>query len=293
MKILILGAGGMLGHQIWLKCKSEFGAENVGCTLRKNKSYYDKFSIFGSGEIFDNTDVANFKTVESILVQFKPDYVVNCIGLTLRKKELQDIEKCYDINSMLPHRLALWGLSNNCRVIHFSTDCVFDGKKGAYTELDIPTADDAYGKSKFLGEIAYLNSLTMRLSIVGRELDANTELIEWLVSQKGKTVSGYAHAIYSGLTTNHVAKQVVNVILNHPKLCGIFQLASEPISKFELLKKINEIYNLNVTINQNTDYKSDKSLVCDKYSQATGYTMPKWDLMISEMKQEEILNYEK
>lgn len=293
MKILILGAGGMLGHQVWLKCINEFGVNQVACTLRKDKVYYDQYTVFKTGEVFDKIDVFNFDAVESVLGKFNPDFIINCVGLTLRKEELQDIEKCYEINSMLPHRLALWGLSNNCRIIHFSTDCVFDGKKGSYIEVDIPTASDAYGKSKFLGEIAYLNSLTMRLSIVGRELETKSELVEWIISQKGKAINGYTNAIYSGLTTHEVAKQVVKVIMKHPTLYGTYHVASEPISKYELLKKVNEIYGLNITINQNTDYKSDKTLLCTKYSQATGFVMPKWDLMIKEMKQEENINYEK
>jgi dTDP-4-dehydrorhamnose reductase len=292
LKILVIGAGGMLGHQVWLKVKKEFGDTQVGCTLRKSKSHYDQFHLFDTGFVFDGVELSNFKATEEILNSFKPDWIVNCVGLTLRKKELQDIEKCYEINSMLPHRLALWGLKNKARVIHFSTDCVFDGKKGSYSELDNPSADDAYGKSKFLGEIAYSNALTMRLSIVGRELEGKTELIEWLMSKKGQSASGYAHAIYSGLTTNEVASQVVQIVKKFPTLNGVYHVASEPISKYDLLKKVNDIYNLNVTITPNTDYKADKSLTCERYCQATGFVKPSWDQMIAEMKQEEMLSYE-
>lgn len=291
MKLLVLGGAGMLGHQIFLQLRSEFGLKNVACTLRKTKDHYARFGIFNDGPVFDNVDVLNFSELEKLLKTFQPQYIINCIGLTLRKPELSDMQKCIEINSMLPHKIAIWGQSHNCRVIHFSTDCVFDGKKGNYKETDIPTADDLYGESKFLGETAYANALTMRLSIVGRELEGKTELVEWFLSQKEKTIKGFSRAMYSGLTTNVVSKEVIRLIKNYPHLHGTFQLASEPISKFELLKILNDLYNCKSEILENADYLSDKTLNCDRYSKATGFIKPSWKTMLSEMKQSEKVNY--
>ena len=292
MKILILGGAGMLGHQIYLKTREAFGASNVALTLRKAQIQYEKFGIFNDAKVFDNLDILDFSNVLKILDQFKPQVVINCIGLTLRKKELADIEKCYSVNGVLPHKIAMWGQFNNCKIIHFSTDCVFDGSQGNYKETDVPTALDSYGQSKFLGEIQSPNSLTLRLSIVGRELEAKTELVEWFLSQKGKTIQGYSNAIYSGLTTNFVAHEVVKIIKNFPKLSGLYHLASEPISKFELLKIVNQVYSTKIEIIENSNYKSDKSLNSDRYSSATGFVKPKWQDLILQMKNEEQVNYD-
>lgn len=282
----------MLGHQVFLKLQKAFGVDNIACTLRKQKSHYDRFSIFKSGLVFDQVDVSDFAQVEKVLASFKPQAIVNCIGLTLRKKELDDFEKAIQINAMLPHRLALWGQSHKARVIHFSTDCVFDGKKGNYSESDLPTADDLYGHSKFLGEVHYPNALTLRLSIVGRELEGKTELVEWFLSQKGKSIHGFLKVLYSGLTTNQVAKEVINVLQNFPALSGVYQLASEPISKYELLKIVSRIYSCQTEILENRDYVSDKTLNCDLYTRATGFKRPNWKDMITEMKNEEQVSYD-
>lgn len=292
MKILVIGGAGMLGHQCYLKLKNHFGADSVGCTLRKSASHYSRFSLFEDNKnIFDRIDVSDFSSLETTLHKFKPEAIINCVGLTLRKPELGDFENALEINSMLPHRLALWGLNNSCRVIHFSTDCVFDGKLGGYTEMNTPSAKDVYGKSKFLGELQYKNSLTMRLSIVGRELEGKTELIEWFLAQKGKDVSGFSEVIYSGLTTNKVADEVIRILEKFPHLNGLYQVSSEPISKYDLLQLVNGVYNAQVKISKNADYKSNKVLRCDKYTQATGFTPPRWQDLIQQMKNEESLNY--
>lgn len=292
MKILVLGGAGMLGHQIFLKLQKAFGESQVGCTLRKPKSHYDRFQIFKKSKVIEGVDVFDFTRTQEALFSYQPDVIVNCIGLTLRKKELADIEKCYTINGMLPHRLAKWGMQNNCKVIHFSTDCVFDGKKGNYTENDVPTADDPYGQSKFLGEIQHPNSLTLRLSIVGRELEGKTELLEWFLSQKGKSVQGYSKALYSGLTTNKVADEVVRILQSYPQLQGLYQVASQPISKFELLKMANEIFECKTEVNEKSDYIVDKTLSCDRYSSTTGFKKPSWKEMLVQLKKEEQVNYD-
>lgn len=292
MKVLILGGAGMLGHQVFLKLKSEFGQANVACTLRKKKEHYDRFELFKDAIVFDNLDVLNLTDILSTLEKFKPQYIINCIGLTLRKQELADMEKCIQVNSMLPHRLAKWGESNNCRIIHFSTDCVFDGKKGNYTEKDIPTAQDLYGESKFLGEVLYPNALTLRLSIVGREIEGKTELVEWFLSQQAKTVKGFSQALYSGLTTNFVAHEVARILKQFPGLSGVYHVASEKISKYELLKLLNQLYACGIEIQETSDYSVDKTLNCDSYSKATGFKRPDWLAMLRTMKDEEWVDYD-
>ncbi|RYZ86180.1 MAG: SDR family oxidoreductase [Proteobacteria bacterium] len=292
MKLVILGAAGMLGHQIWLKSLEKFGPQNTFGTLRKPKSHYDRFGIFKTGQILDNLDVTDFEQTQKALETIRPDVVINCIGLTLRKPDLADLEKCIDINSMLPHRLVLWGAKNSARVIHFSTDCVFNGKRGNYSETDIPTAEDLYGKSKFLGEIQGKNALTLRLSIVGRELEGKTELVEWFLSQKDQSVKGFSSVRYSGITTNVVAKEVIKIITDYPDLAGVYQLASEPITKFEILELLNDKFNVGAQIQESGEYTSDKTLDSSRFTEATGFVPPKWSSMIAELAQASDAKYE-
>lgn len=283
----------MLGHQCFLKLREIFGVESVGCTLRKSSDHYGHFSIFNSGPVFDSLDISKFENLRKCLDEFRPAYIINCVGLTLRKPELGDIEKAVEINAMLPQRLALWGLVNNARVIHFSTDCIFDGTRGPYDEDSEPDAQDIYGKTKFLGELRFPNSLTMRLSIIGRELEGKTELVEWFLSKKGQNIKGYTQAMYSGITTNTAADEVARIIKYFPTLNGIFQVSSQPISKYDLLKIVNSVYNNSVTIEPDAKYSSNKILKSEKYTAVTQFEKPTWPAMIQRMKDEEAINYAK
>lgn len=290
-KILVIGAGGMLGHQMWARLNKAFPGQVYG-TVRKPQGSYRKYLVLDEEKLFFNVDVSRFLELEKLLDLEKPDWVINCVGLTLRKPDLEDMTKCIEVNSMLPHRLQIWAQKNDAKIIHFSTDCVFDGKKGRYTELDIPTAEDLYGKSKFLGEISGPAALTLRLSIIGRELEGKTELVEWFLSQNGQTVRGFTKAIYSGMTTIQVAKEVERIIAKHPNLNGLFQVSAPPISKYDLLQLLKEKFHLNIQIEKFEDYKADKSLLCDNYQEKTGFVPPKWEDMIQELAQDVLVKYE-
>lgn len=285
-KVLILGLAGMLGHQVWRKFHSKelSNSFDVYGTVRKTKDHYKRFNLGHEDHIIENLDVSDFIALEKKLNEIKPDLVINCVGLTLRKKELSDFEKCYKVNSMLPQVVGQWCSHHNAKLIHFSTDCVFDGKKGSvYFEQDLPTALDHYGQSKYLGEAKAGRNLTMRLSIVGREIENKTELIEWIFSQKNQTVNGFGSVWYSGLTTNYVANEVVKVVQQYPDLSGLYQVSSEPITKYELVQKINAKFNLNMTVNRDDNYKSNKSLDCSNYVEKTGFKIPTWDQMIQDL----------
>jgi|SRR6185312_13764640 len=283
MRVLVLGAGGMIGHQVWQKCIENFAPEQVGCTLHKSRDHYASFSIFKMGQVFDQLDLGDFAEAQKVLQKFKPTHVINAAGITRRKKEIQNMTLAYEINSLFPHRLALWAAKNNARVIQFGTDCVFEGEKGNYSEGDIPTATDTYGKSKFLGEIYYPNSLTLRLSMIGRELEGKTELLEWFLAQKGRTVKGFTKAKYSGLTTNFVAAELIKIIKNKSELSGLYQISGEAITKFDLLQMINKIFKVNAEITPSEEYVSDKTLLSDKYSVKTGFKSPSWEKLLLEI----------
>jgi dTDP-4-dehydrorhamnose reductase len=164
-----------------------------------------------------------------------------------------------------------------------STDCVFSGRKGCYSEEDLSDAEDLYGKTKFLGEVDYPGCLTLRTSIIGRELDTTHGLIEWFLSQEGKTVSGYKKAIFSGLTTRALSEIIADIIINHPQLSGIRQVASEPISKYDLLNLVNKIYGLKIRIDPDETIINNRSLNPEKFKKETNIKIPSWEYMIEEM----------
>lgn len=285
-KILILGASGMLGHQMWriLNAWAQGSVHQILGTVRKSKDHYKALNLPNTQNLIDGVDVGDFKKLNFLFEETKPTVVINCVGLTLRKKDLGDIEKCYQLNGMLPQFIAHWCNTHNAKLFHFSTDCVFDGQKGsAYFESDMPSAFDHYGQSKYLGEVNSGNNLTMRLSIVGRELENKTELIEWIFSQKGKSAKGFAAAKYSGMTTNFVAREVIRVLEKFPDLAGVYHVSSEPITKYEIMQKLNDKFKLNIQIEKNSDYVSDKSLDSTRYQKMTGFQRPSWDEMIDDL----------
>ncbi len=275
----------MLGHKMFQILSAEF-KNDVYATLRKDKTEILKFEFMPRTNYIENIDVENNSAVLSVLNQIKPQFIINCAGVTLRKLDNSSIEKNYNINSYLPKFLAAWAVNNQSKLIHFSTDCVFDGGKGDYAESDLATAQDVYGRSKYLGEVLDSNSLILRLSIVGRELFNKSELLEWFLSQNHQKISGYSNVYYTGLTTNFVANEVIRIIRNYPQISGLYQLASEKISKFDLLMLANQIYNNQSVIVDDKSKKSDKSLNCEKYIKKTNFKKPNWPEMLLALKTE-------
>ena len=289
MRILIFGAAGMIGHRIWLEALNLKEVEVFG-VIRKPRSHYKRFDIF-TDKILDQIDISDWQSVELLLEKIRPDVIVNAIGITIRKPEINDLEKSLSTNSFFPRRLLKWGQRSSSRVIHLSTDCVFDGSSGHYEETSQPSAKDTYGKTKFLGEIEGENALTLRFSCIGRELDSHTELLEWFLAQNGKEVKGFGKAIYSGVTTQVVAKEVIRIIEKFPELNGLFQLSSSPISKYDLLCLIQEKYGTTAKITRNDEFVADKTLVCDKYTKATGFKVQAWSEMIEDLLSDTRVDY--
>ena len=277
MKVLILGVDGMIGHKIAQSLISNFHV--VGSTRKNinlNKLSLDGLQIFQKDFLKDDSS--------SFFDKIQADVIINCIGITTRRGISENISNAEFINQQLPHEIENWVINNKKRFIHFSTDCVFSGKKGNYLDNDIPDADDLYGKTKGKGEINSNSTITIRCSMIGREVYNHTELFEWLYSMNNSSIEGYSNVIYSGVTTVWMGKVINKLLSENIILNGIYNVASKPISKYELLSKLSNAFNLNVNIIPNPNIKSNKVLISKKFTEITGINTPNWDDLIGEFR---------
>ena len=281
MRLLILGVSGLIGHKLLQELSTEF---EVFGTLHKNKNSYGNLPLFSSNNIIENINVNEFEILKGFLHIINPDVILNCVGITKRKIDNNFPLEPITINSIFPHRLAMWAGENNKRIIHFSTDCVFDGKVGDYTEESITTAEDLYGRTKALGEIKYSNTLTIRSSFIGQELFDKTELLDWFLSREGKIIKGFVNTFYSGVSTIFMAQVVKSILLNFRDINGIYQLASEKtISKFELLNLAKEAFKVNVDIIPDEVQVHLPTLDASKLIKKTNLLVPSWKEMMYEL----------
>jgi len=283
MKILILGGSGMLGHRLWMNLRKE---HEVWVTVRQTSSPFPPRLEFPTNSVRTDVDASNFDQVTRALASIQPDLVINCIGLIKQMGHLaRDPIISISLNALLPHRISLICRAAKIRMIHISTDCVFSGKKGDYLETDESDAEDLYGRSKFLGEVAYPpHSITLRTSIIGRELKTRLGLIEWFLSQKdGNTIRGYKHAIFTGFTTNELSHIIMNKVIPRPELTGLYHVSSDPINKYDLLQMANQAFGRKINILPDEDFFMDRSLDSTRFRHATGYQPPSWPEMIQEM----------
>jgi dTDP-4-dehydrorhamnose reductase len=280
MNILILGASGMLGHKVWQVFAEQFDAYVAVC---RGFNYYARYELFDQARTIDCVCVQNLDSIVRAVAVARPHVVVNCIGIVKQATAAQDPPISISVNALFPHRLAHLCQAAGIRLIHISTDCVFSGRKGNYLENDVADAEDLYGRTKLLGELHYDGSLTLRTSMIGRELETTHGLIEWFFGQEGKTIKGFKRAIFSGFTTKVLAEIIAKIILNHPDLQGIYHVASEPISKFDLLSLVKKAYGMNIQIEPDNEVVCDRSLNADRFKRATGYIPPSWSDMIEQM----------
>jgi dTDP-4-dehydrorhamnose reductase len=280
MRVLILGGAGMLGHRLVLSFRDEF---DTWTTLRASVRAYARYGIFDPRKTIDGVDIVNLDTVIGAVAKARPDVVVNCIGVIKQLPTAQDPIVSLSVNSLFPHRLHQLCLATGVRLVHFSTDCVFSGRKGMYTEEDPPDALDLYGRTKFLGETSGEGAITIRSSIIGRELSSSSGLVEWFLSQRGGQVEGYKGAIYSGFTTLAMARIIRTVLVDHPGLSGTLQVSSVPINKYDLLCLLRQAYRADVQITPSDRVQIDRSLDSSRFRALTGFVPPTWTEMISEM----------
>jgi dTDP-4-dehydrorhamnose reductase len=285
-KLLILGAGGMLGHKLCQYMPTK-GHEVVGA-LRKDPENLRRFpEVFSKCRLVGGVDALNDESLTHIVTDVKPNFVINCVGIVKQLPEADNAYLSVAINSYLPHRLARLCETHGARLVHISTDCVFDGARGDYSETDFSDARDLYGKSKFLGETtpAEASAVTLRTSFIGRELHRPTHgLVEWFLAQGNKKVKGFARAIYTGFTSLELAKVIVRVVEMKQPLRGVYQAASAPINKFDLLQLLREVYEVKIEIARTEEFQCNRSMRGNLFCEATGYAPPSWKQMVQEMR---------
>lgn len=279
----MLGAYGMLGHRMLLELGHRF---DVAGTVRAPRKWDAPImEQLTAHQIITGVDAFNIETVRSTIRQYRPRAVVNCIGIVKQAEAAKDPIASITINSLFPHQVAKAVHEVGGTLVHFSTDCVFSGREGHYSQDRNPDPEDLYGRSKLLGEVAK-NGVTVRSSLIGRELGTSHGLVEWLLSNRGRAVTGFRRAIFSGLPTQEMAKVVGMLIERMPVTEGVWHVATDPISKFDLLSRINAEAKTGITILPDDSVAIDRSLDSSPFSQATGYRAPGWDDMIKAMVKE-------
>lgn len=284
MRILILGGSGMLGHRLWLSLSRQ---HKTWASLRTPISGFERLGLDPSRACY-GVDARCIESVLQVLAEVRPDVVVNCIGVIKQLRAAKDPRQCIEINALFPHRLHLACQSCGARLIHISTDCVFSGRTGNYMEVDVSDAEDLYGRTKYLGEVQGPGAVTLRTSIVGREFQGCAGLFEWFLGQRGKKVEGFAKAIYTGFTTQVLSDIIAMVIEKHVELEGVWQVSSEPISKYDLLMRLNKRMGLGIEIERDETFVCDRSLNSARFQEATGWRPPSWDAMLDEFVKDQI-----
>lgn len=283
----------MLGHQVCRVLKYE---HDCYVTFRQPKHFWLGHGAFESWppeQMNGEVDAQDIEGIATIIGRLKPDVVVNCIGIVKQRDQAKEAIASIRINALFPQLLARICRDNDIRLIQISTDCVFSGNRGAYTESDNPDPVDLYGRSKLLGEVTENGCITLRLSIIGWELGSKQGLLEWFASQRNTQITGYRRAIYTGLSTTTAAGLIRDLIERWPDLEGIYHVASLPISKYDLLIQLKDRLGWHdIVINPDDDFFCDRSLVGDRFVLATNWSAPDWSRMINELAFERLI-YEK
>ena len=251
-------------------------------TIRGKSFPFPETPDFPREFIYPGVNALVFDQIARALASIRPQVVINCIGLIKQTKLAKDPLSSIQVNALLPHQIALICQTAGIRMIHISTDCVFSGSKGNYTEDDQTDPVDLYGRTKLLGEMVYPHTVTLRTSIIGRELKTRLGLIEWFLSQKGM-VNGFQKAIYSGFSTDELARIIENTIIPDNELSGLYHVSSQPISKYELLKLAAKAFDHDIKIHPYQDFACDRSLDSERFRRLTGYQPPSWPTMIDQI----------
>jgi dTDP-4-dehydrorhamnose reductase len=280
MRILILGANGMLGNAM-MRVLAEKKDWEVHGTVR-SAAACRLFDTADAGRLHVGVDVEQGDALTAVFAKVRPSLVVNCVGQVKQLQEASDPLRAIPINALLPHRLARLCELACARMVQISTDCVFAGDRGMYRESDPADAQDLYGRSKFLGEVAYPHTITLRTSIIGHELNSTHGLIDWFLSQQG-SCKGYTRTVFSGLPTVELARVVRDVVTQQQQLHGVYHVAAEPIAKHDLLTLVAQVYGKSIDIVPDDTVRLDRSLDGSRFATATGYVAPDWLTLVKTM----------
>lgn len=278
MSILVMGATGLLGNAVF-RVLSETNEQIVVGTIR-NAEARQFFIPELAKQLHIVDDLTDTSQMIALLDILRPRVIINCTSLS--KNTPKDFAKMVSVFSTLPRRLAHLCRLRQVRLIQISTDGVFKGGRGSYTEDDLPDANDPYATAKLLGEVEGPGVITLRTSIIGHEIFSKNSLLEWFLSQNG-SCNGYTNAYFSGFPSVVLAQVIRDIILPRPELEGIYHLATSPISKFDLLQLIAQRYGLTIRIIPDDTLKVNLSLSADHFRRATGYAAPEWPQLIDTM----------
>jgi dTDP-4-dehydrorhamnose reductase len=274
----------MMGHKLVQRLAAR-GLSVFG-TMRSSSApnmFAARVALGAAHKILHDIDVLQDGPLRAAIETADPDVVVNAVVVIKQIDLAKDPVTSISTNALLPHRTAAFCKERGARLIQFSTDCVFAGRRGPYAENAPTDAEDLYGRSKLLGEVSGSGCLTIRSSIVGRELRGRSSLVEWFLSQRGGQATGFTGALYTGLTTNVMSDLVGKLIMEHPEIEGVWHVASEPISKYELLQFVNTHYKLGISLGRDDKFFCDRRLDGSAFRKRTGFNAPSWDTMIAEM----------
>jgi len=266
-KVMILGVSGLIGHQVYLRLKAN--------------AEYAVFGVASRRKVSEDTvllDARNEHHLDALLREVSPDFIVNCMGILIDEASKRP-EHAIFLNAYTPQRLKIIANELGAKLIHISTDCVFSGKKGSYTEDDIKDADDTYGRTKALGEVTEAPHITLRTSVVGPEIKEGEELFHWFMRQEG-CIKGFTKSLWSGVTTLELAKAVEWAI--RADIQGLYHVTNGlPINKFELLMLFRKHTGKEIQIEAVDGRLTDKTLVDSR--KEMGYKIPGYDEMILQM----------
>lgn len=274
MKILVLGANGMLGSAVFRVLATD-GFHDVWGTVRSLASV-SRFPAQYRHRLITGVDVLDADGLVLALGRIRPEVVINAVGLIKQLADANDPLVALPINALLPHRLARLCALVGARLVHVSSDCVYSGRQGRYKESDRSDAEDLYGRSKYLGELHDLDhAITLRTSIIGHEQASSHALIDWFLSQEGR-VRGFSRAVFSGLPTVELARVIKSHVLPRPNLTGLYHVSAEPIDKCRLLTLVARQYQKSIEIVPDDSVVIDRSLDGKRFAAATGYSAPDW-----------------
>lgn len=269
MRVLVLGADGMLGHRL---VRTLFGRHDVCATTRA-----------AGPPPFAGLDARDASALERVFDAARPAAVVNAIGLVKQRPEAADTVAAIEVNALLPHRLAALCRERAVRLVHVSTDCVFSGRRGGYREEDEPDPVDTYGRTKLIGEVTDAPAVTLRTSLVGLERRGARGLVEWFLSRTGE-VHVYTRARFSGLTTAEAARVVARILETGSPASGLWHVASAPITKAELLSGLlGRLARTDVRLVEDDSVVIDRTLDGSRFAAETGYKAPHWPEMLDEL----------